>query len=124
MIISKNFKFESAHHLRNYVGKCQFPHGHSYHGTIWIDGTLNSTGFVMDYGDSKIITDSFDHKDLNELPEFKEINPTAENIARIILLQLLTKLNDRGYSVAIKLHETESSSAFETNDNNLKFLAV
>lgn len=114
MQISKNFKFEAAHHLRNYEGQCKNPHGHSYHGTIWIDGPINEIGFIMDYGDIKTITDYFDHKDLNRLSEFKELNPTAENIVKVISMKLYSKLSD-AHKIAIKLHETESSSVFYSN---------
>ena len=121
MMISKNFKFEAAHHLRNYEGQCKNPHGHSYHGTIWIDGPINEIGFVMDYADIKYTTDYFDHKDLNELPEFKDVNPTAENIVKVISMKLYNKLTGE-HDIAIELHETESSSVFWSTPR-LNFLA-
>lgn len=122
MIISKDFHFEAAHHLRNYIGKCQFPHGHSYHGTVWVDGKRNEIGFVIDYGEISEIINYFDHKDLNELPEFQELNPTAENIAYTIMIKLANKLTDT-HDIAVKIHETASSSAFKTTNPRLIFLA-
>lgn len=122
MIISKDFKFEAAHHLRNYIGKCARPHGHSYFGTVWVEGNLDSTGFVIDYGDISDIINKYDHQDLNELDDFKNYNPTAENIAKAILMKILKKSNNA--NVAVKLHETASSMAFVTNSEKLDFLAI
>jgi 6-pyruvoyltetrahydropterin/6-carboxytetrahydropterin synthase len=121
MIISKDFKFEAAHHLNDYVGKCANVHGHSYFGTIWIEGELDKVGFVMDYGDIKTIIDYFDHKDLNTLPEFEVVNPTAEIIALVIKDKIKGDRTD--IEVAVKLHETESSSAFVTTNKALNYLA-
>ena len=126
MIISKDFKFEAGHHLRDYVGKCANPHGHSYFGRIWIAtpaSNLDKTGFVMDYGEISDVVNSLDHKDLNEIEYFKQINPTAENIA-ICLVRLLEVRLPTTHTVAIKLQETASSSVFYTNDSNLEFLAA
>ena len=130
MIISKDFHFEAAHHLDNYVGKCQFLHGHSYFGTIWIEkDELDETGFVLDYKDISDVIETFDHKDLNELEHFcgdgqsllTKVNPTAENIAEHIMR--LIEMISKG-KVAVKLHETASSSVFCTTDDSLKFLAI
>ena len=51
--------------------------------------------------------DAFDHKNLNlDTNEFKELNPTAENIAKVIYLKISKKLGSE-YQVFIKLYETE-----------------
>lgn len=122
MLISKDFKFEAAHHLNNYEGKCANIHGHSYFGTVWIKGPITSPGFVLDYNTIKEIIDQYDHRDLNALADFKEINPTAENIAQTICNNLTNRIGLK-YSVAVKLHETASSSAFISNDVELDYLA-
>jgi len=123
MIISKDFKFEAAHYLRNYEGKCARLHGHSYYGTVWIKtDILDSTGFVVDYGDISDIIDEYDHQDLNQLNDFKNYNPTAENIAKAILIKVSKKSN-KG-CIAVKLHETTSSMAFCTTSDSLNFLAL
>lgn len=123
MIISKDFKFEAAHHLRNYVGKCANQHGHSYFGTVWIQGEVDNNGFVLDYNFISEAIDKLDHKDLNELDEFKEKNPTAENIADYIV-GLVDEFLPINHQIAVKLHETATSSVFISTDDSLNFLAA
>lgn len=84
--VYREIYFSSAHHLRNYCGKCENIHGHNWRVRLYVSRTeLNGTGFVMDFKDLdrilKKITDVLDHKDLNSLDEFADLNPTAENIA-------------------------------------------
>ncbi len=95
-------------------GKCSNPnyHGHNYELEVGITGPINEeTGFVIDLGKlKKIIYEEvevpFDHKNLNlEVPEFRELNPTVENIAKIIWEKLKTKLDDK-YEISVKLYET------------------
>ena len=62
MIISKQIKFDCAHMLSDYDGKCANLHGHTYHGTITIDGPVsNRTDMVLDYNKIKEVVDAFDH---------------------------------------------------------------
>lgn len=62
MIISKDIKFDCAHMLSNYEGKCANLHGHTYHGTITLDGDVNpKTGMLVDYNHIKEVVDKFDH---------------------------------------------------------------
>lgn len=62
MIISKDIKFDCAHMLSNYDGKCSNLHGHTYHGTVILEGDVNSqTGMLLDYNRIKQIVDEFDH---------------------------------------------------------------
>lgn len=62
MTISKDIKFDCAHMLSNYEGRCANLHGHTYHGTVTIEGsTDNNTGMVVDYNDIKKIVDEYDH---------------------------------------------------------------
>ena len=69
--------FSSAHALREYKGPCENLHGHTWKVAIFLSGDkLNK------------VVGKFDHQNLNDLPEFKSINPSCENIARIIYEQL------------------------------------
>ncbi|MDC8004510.1 6-carboxytetrahydropterin synthase [Aureisphaera galaxeae] len=95
-------------------GKCSNPnyHGHNYELEVGITGPIDAeTGFVIDLGYLKrIIYEEvelpFDHKNLNlEVPEFKELNPTVENIAKVIWEKLHAKL-DTSYKISVKLYET------------------
>lgn len=62
MTISKDIKFDCAHMLSKYEGKCANLHGHTYHGTVILDGGKDpKTSMVLDYNDIKDVVDVFDH---------------------------------------------------------------
>ncbi|MGY5850325.1 6-pyruvoyl trahydropterin synthase family protein [Salegentibacter sp. F14] len=95
-------------------GKCSNPHyhGHNYELVVSVNGEIDEeTGFVMDLKVlKKLIYQEvevpFDHKNLNEeLPEFKELNPTAENIAVVIWNKLRKKLKP-SLKLEVTLYET------------------
>jgi 6-pyruvoyltetrahydropterin/6-carboxytetrahydropterin synthase len=97
-------------------GKCNNPnfHGHNYNLDVKVVGEVNpETGYVIDI---KILSDLikehvldvFDHKNLNlDVPDFKALNPTAENIAIVIHRKLEKALNNKELEIKIRLHETE-----------------
>ena len=117
--------FNAAHRLFNpnwtfeqnesYFGKCNNLnyHGHNYEIEVRVVGEVNSeTGYVIDMKNlsalikAKVLS-KFDHKNLNlDTEEFKHLNPTAENIARIIW-ELLRAEIDNHLDLSIKLYETE-----------------
>ena len=101
--VSRKAHFNAAHRLyrpdwddkknEEIFGKCNNPlyHGHNYELIVHITGEIDpSTGYVMDMKILKDlikteVEDAFDHKNLNEqVPEFANLNPTAENIAVVI----------------------------------------
>lgn len=95
-------------------GKCSNPnfHGHNYELEIGVTGNIDpETGFVIDLAKLKSIIKEeveipFDHKNLNvEVPEFKDLNPTVENIAKVIWNKLRGRLEDK-YKIEVKLYET------------------
>lgn len=117
--------FNAAHRLHNpqwsdeknkeVFGKCNNPnyHGHNYNLEVKITGFTDvETGYVMDAKLLKDlireeITDRYDHKNLNlDVPEFMELNPTAENIAMTIYNRLSERLAPE-LELKITLHETE-----------------
>lgn len=62
MTISKDIKFDCAHMLSNYEGKCANLHGHTYHGTVTLEGDPDpDTSMLVDYNDIKNVVDMFDH---------------------------------------------------------------
>lgn len=62
MTISKDIKFDCAHMLSNYDGKCSNLHGHTYHGTVSLEGDVDhKTSMVVDYNEIKSVVDTFDH---------------------------------------------------------------
>ena len=117
--------FNSAHRLNNpawdeatneqIFGKCNNPnyHGHNYELIVQLKGEVDpQTGYVFDM---KVLSDlikvhvlnKFDHKNLNlDTVEFKNLNPSAENIAVVIWTILREKI-DRKYELIVRLYETE-----------------
>ncbi len=88
-----NGAFEAAHRLVNYPGKCNRLHGHSWIVEMSVSGDkLDKIGMVADFKTLKSMLmeelDAMDHQYLNELEQFIEINPTAENIAQYIYNKL------------------------------------
>jgi 6-pyruvoyltetrahydropterin/6-carboxytetrahydropterin synthase len=88
-------------------------HGHNYELIIQITGTINpETGYVIDMKDlsdlaKEEVLMKFDHKNLNlDVPEFKNLNPSAENIAIVIYHKLRVKIAAE-LELKIRLYETE-----------------
>ncbi len=115
-IITKNFRFEAAHHLPGHHGKCARPHGHSYRLEVTIRGPIKDApgesdhGMVMDFGDlSQIVKnsviESLDHQDLNVVTEF---HTTAENLAHWIWDELIASGLSEALLYRIRLWETNS----------------
>ena len=95
--------------------KCSNPnfHGHNYDLIVALTGEIDAaTGYVFDLGILKDlikaeIEDAFDHKNLNiEVPEFKNLNPTAENISVVIYNKLRAHL-PKNLALKITLYETD-----------------
>jgi len=95
-------------------GKCNNPnfHGHNYELEVGVTGAINQeTGFLIDIVELKNIIkeeveDYLDHKNLNlDVPEFKNLNPTMENIAVLIWNKLNAKLLGR-FKLSVTLYET------------------
>lgn len=117
--------FNAAHKLFNpnwddvtnkkVFGKCNNEnyHGHNYELVVKITGFPNEeTGFVMDMKDlgdiiNELVIKKFDHKNLNlDTIEFKNLNPTAENIAIVIYNLLRPKIKSE-FDIRVTLYETE-----------------
>ena len=109
--------FDAAHHLRNYLGKCANQHGHRFSVQIYFVGEqLDSRGILVDFKDIKLllkpIVDSLDHSDLNTLPPFDHINPTAENLAEYIYKYFLNTWGNHNNATLEKVRVYESPDAF------------
>lgn len=81
--------FAAAHHLLNYRGKCENPHGHNYVVQVFAQkGTLDKANVAFDFtllkAELSQIVDELDHTDLNLFPDFNGESPSAEFIARYI----------------------------------------
>lgn len=107
-------RFDSAHNLRGYEGPCESLHGHTYRVQAHYQGNeLNELGMLIDFKFLKSalneITSYLDHCYLNDLPEFKIENPTAEHIARMIFHRIRSSTG-QGIS-RVTVWETPTSSA-------------
>ena len=122
--VSRKAHFNAAHRLYRkdwsfeendrIFGKCNNPefHGHNYELIVSVTGEIDpETGFVIDVKVLKDlikseIEDAFDHKNLNvQVPEFKDLNPTAENIAMVIWNKLRPHINSDD-ALEVVLYET------------------
>ncbi|RNL95034.1 6-carboxytetrahydropterin synthase [Sinomicrobium pectinilyticum] len=122
--VSRKAHFNAAHKLHNpkwsnekneeVYGKCSSPnyHGHNYELIVSVTGEVDpETGFVMDIKDLKDliaveIEDVFDHKNLNlDIPDFEELNPTAEHIA-VVIWNKLRKFIKPDLDLEVVLYET------------------
>ena len=82
-------EFSAAHRLRKYRGACEKLHGHNYRVELVVASErLDALGMVADFRELKGLlqeaAERYDHGFLNELAEFREQNPTAENVARVL----------------------------------------
>jgi len=89
--------FAAGHALRNYKGKCENVHGHNYRIRVVLAGEeLDAAGLLYDFVELRRhlgdVIRELDHQFLNDLPAFKEVNPSAENIARYFYDQLSARL--------------------------------
>jgi 6-pyruvoyltetrahydropterin/6-carboxytetrahydropterin synthase len=87
-ILKVRDKFQAAHFLREYKGKCERVHGHTFQVEVQIEATeLDRTGIGIDFTEikAKLARILPDHAHLNEVFEF---NPSAENLARHFFLEL------------------------------------
>ena len=123
--VSRRCNFNAAHRLnvsqwsevknKEVFGVCNNEnyHGHNYSLIIKVTGEVDvETGFVMD---TKIlkeilmeeIEERFDHKNLNlDTEEFRNLNPTAENIA-VVIWKLIRKRIENKFKLKVILYETE-----------------
>jgi len=109
--------FSAAHFLRNYKGKCENLHGHNWKVEILIVGdTLDSSGMLMDFSKVKSVANEvladFDHKVLNDLPYFKEHNPSSEEIAKCLFVRLREKVSIKNNCLSeVCVWETDTACA-------------
>ena len=107
--------FAAAHQLRNFRGECEKLHGHNWRIEVVLSGDrLNEAGLLIDFKDVKTaankILEDFDHAYLNDLPQFKDENPSSENIAAYLFQRLSSELN-KGHLKVTKVTAWESDSA-------------
>ena len=124
LTVYRKAHFNAAHRLFNpewdaekndrVFGKCNNPHyhGHNYELVVGVTGPVDpETGFVISIEELKQyikseVEDALDHKNLNlEVPEFTDLNPTAENIAIVIWNKLRPHIQAH-LDLEVTLYET------------------
>ncbi len=114
LVVQKSFA--GAHNLRDYDGECEKLHGHNWKVEVTLKSkVLNKLGMVIDFKIIKKTLDEilsrFDHSYLNELEEFRQENPTTENVSKIVYENLNGKLPPEIFVTKVKTWESENCAA-------------
>jgi len=115
-------EFCSAHFLRNYQGKCANLHGHNWKIEVAFQSkNLNTNGIMVDFLDIGSALDKLleiiDHKNINDIPPFDQINPTSENLARWFFDEIKQRMTDAAPAPhCIKIWETPDAYASYMED--------
>jgi 6-pyruvoyltetrahydropterin/6-carboxytetrahydropterin synthase len=108
----------AAHQLKETGGKCEKLHGHNWKIEVYVSGPyLDPNGLLIDFqlvkkAIAKVI-DGLDHTFLNELALFKDLNPSSENIARIVYEKVGAAINSDRVRIS-KVTAWESDTACAT----------
>ena len=121
--IKVSAEFEAAHRVAGYPGKCDRLHGHSWVVEASVIGSKSDNlGMLVDFklvkGRLRELLETLDHRMLNELPAFENINPTAENIAQYVYNEMKKAefFNDNAKLKYIQVWESPKSSVIYTED--------
>ena len=110
--------FSAAHHLLNYDGACENQHGHNWLVEAYVNGnTLDKSNILVDYKvikkALKEVLDYLDHKDINELPEFKGISPSSEILSKYIYTKM-KEIIPQTCKISVWETSTSCASYYET----------
>jgi 6-pyruvoyltetrahydropterin/6-carboxytetrahydropterin synthase len=118
--ISTDVEFAAAHQVRFPDGTREPLHGHNYKARVHLRAeALDETGYVVDFAELKKaareVAEGFDQVHLNDTPPFDQtgrVNPTAENIARILFQEIGRRVNSSRVRVArVEVWETDVNRA-------------
>lgn len=110
-------KFAAAHQLAMVTEKCENLHGHNWKIEVFVAGReLNRWGVLVDFGELKRhlsdVMDTLDHKFLNNIEAFRNINPSSENIAKYIADQMQSRLADLSIRISrVRVWESDDACA-------------
>lgn len=95
--IFKDFELAAAHAIRGHTRGCQNLHGHNYRVRVHVSARqLDALGMVIDFADLKAVVAEvagrFDHRVINEIPPFDEVNTTAELLAGYVYREVAHRL--------------------------------
>ena len=114
--------FSGGHHLRAYPGNCENPHGHNWQVKVTVRAhRLDHLGMGIDFKELKrrvnAVVDQLDHRDLNQLPAFRERNPSSEHIAMFLFHSLKEPLHSDRYDLfSVEVRETDTSGVIYYGD--------
>lgn len=105
-----------AHRLFDYDGPCETLHGHNYRVLVTYAGTeLDRYGMLVDFTDIKkvfnAVLETLDHTYLNDLPPFRDLSPSAENIAAYIYHEMNRSPFERAKLLSVSVWETPTQCA-------------
>ena len=109
--------FSAAHQLRLYDGKYENLHGHNWSAQVTVEADeLDAMGVGIDFVKLKQMVEEFlkklDYQNINEIPPFDELNPSAENIARWLFLKLKDQVGSQTTRVKrVEICEMEGCGA-------------
>jgi 6-pyruvoyltetrahydropterin/6-carboxytetrahydropterin synthase len=104
--------FDAAHHLDlPYESPCNRAHGHRYEVEIVASAEKLEHGMVVDFNIIKRVVEEFDHRDLNTLADFADIQPTAENIAIVLAHKLQGAVGSRVSIDQLTVRESAQTAA-------------
>ena len=108
--VSVERSFAAGHALRGYHGKCENVHGHNYKVRVTLTGPeLDSTGLLCDFVEIKrhiqAVVDRLDHRFLNDLAPFDQLNPSAENLARYFYQEIARGLRESPPAASVRIGE-------------------
>ena len=98
--------FAAAHNLLQYQGDCENLHGHNWKVDVTVAAReLDKSGLGIDFkilkAETRRLLETLDHKYLNDLPMFKGVSPSSENIARYLFEELGRILNNANVTVSL-----------------------
>ena len=98
--------FAAAHNLLQYQGDCENLHGHNWKVDVTVSARdLDKSGLGIDFkilkAETRRLLETLDHKYLNDLPMFKGVSPSSENIARYLFEELGQTLNNANVTVTL-----------------------
>ncbi len=109
--------FAAAHNLLQYQGDCENLHGHNWKVDVTVAAReLDKSGLGIDFkilkSETRLLLETLDHKYLNDLPMFKGLSPSSENIARYLFEELGRTLNNENVTVSmVNLWESDFACA-------------
>jgi 6-pyruvoyltetrahydropterin/6-carboxytetrahydropterin synthase len=115
--ISTETSVAAAHQLRLAPGEGERLHGHNWRIKATVRATeLDPRGFVMDFNELgpmlRAVVEPYEHAFLNDLSPFDDVNPTAENLARVVFQNLASKVDDaRVHVVRVEVWENDVCAA-------------